>query len=83
MLRFYADAPINYSQGFQDPASQWMLGIIELHDTIMFYLIVLGVVVLWIATSLMFNKDYLANLAHGNLIELISIINLDPPLQYL
>jgi len=48
-----------------------MLGIIELHDTIMFYLIVLGVVVLWIATSLMFNKDYLANLAHGNLIELI------------
>jgi hypothetical protein len=40
-----------------------MLGIIELHDTIMFYLIVLGVVVLWIGTSLMFNKDYLANLA--------------------
>ena len=75
MLRFYADAPLNYSYGFQDPASQWMLGIIELHDTIMFYLIILGVVVLWVATSLIFNKDYLANLAHGNLIELIWTIS--------
>jgi len=68
---FFADVPVNFSYGFQDPASQWMLGIIRLHDFIIFYLIILFVVVVWIFTSLFFNKDYVANLAHGNLIELI------------
>lgn len=71
MRTFYADSPINYSFTFQDPASQWQLGIIRLHDYIIFYQIILQVVVLWISISLMFNRDYLANLAHGNLIELI------------
>lgn len=71
MFIIYADAPINYSLSFQDPASEWMLGIIKLHDIIIFYLIILFVVVLWSFTSLFLNKDYLGNLAHGNLIELI------------
>jgi cytochrome c oxidase subunit 2 len=71
MFILHADSPINYSYSFQDPASQWMLGIIRLHDFIIFYLIILLVIVLWMSVSLMFNKDYLANLAHGNLIELI------------
>jgi len=68
---FFADVPVNFSFGFQDPASQWMLGIIRLHDFIVFYLIIIFVVVMWIFVSLFFNKDYVANLAHGNLIELI------------
>jgi hypothetical protein len=41
MFTLYADSPINYSFTFQDPASQWMLGIIRLHDFIFFYLIIL------------------------------------------
>ena len=72
---FYADSPINYSYGFQDPASQWMLGIIRLHDFIIFYLIIILTVVLWIFISIFFNKDYLGGLAHGNLIELIWTIS--------
>ncbi len=66
-----ADSPINYSLGFQDPGSDWMLGIIHLHDTIIFYLIVISVVVVWFLVSAILNKDYLFYLHHGNLIELI------------
>lgn len=68
---FYSDSPLNYSKGFQDPASQWMLGIIDLHDSIMFYLIIIFTVVSWFFVSALLNKDYLANLHHGNLIEII------------
>jgi hypothetical protein len=34
------DFPVNFSLGFQDPASPWMLAIIDLHDRIIFYLII-------------------------------------------
>lgn len=68
---FYSDAPVNFSFGFQDPASQWMLGIIGLHDFIIFYLIILLVVVLWGFISVIKNDEYLGLIAHGNLIELI------------
>ena len=67
----YSDSPVNYSFGFQDPASQWMLGIIGLHDFIIFYLIILLVVVLWGLISVIKNDEYLGLIAHGNLIELI------------
>jgi hypothetical protein len=43
----YTDSPINYSKTFQDPASQWKLGIIRLHDFIIFYLIIILTIVLW------------------------------------
>lgn len=66
-----ADVPTNFSFGFQDPASNWMLGITHLHDTIIFYLIILGIVILWISISLIYGKDFLPYLSHGNLIELI------------
>ena len=74
MLNFftsYADSPINFSFGFQDPATQWMLGIIDLHDSIVFYLIIILTVVLWFLISALYNPDHLANLHHGNLIEVI------------
>lgn len=67
----FADSPIDYSYGFQDPGSDWMLGIIHLHDTIIFYLLVIFVVVIWFLASALLNKDYLFYLHHGNLIELI------------
>jgi cytochrome c oxidase subunit 2 len=67
----YADTPTNFSYGFQDPASKWMLGIIELHDSIVFYIIKILVVVLWFLISALYNKDHIFNLSHGNLIEII------------
>jgi cytochrome c oxidase subunit 2 len=71
MFNIYSDTPINFSYGFQDPASKWMLGIIDLHDNIIFYLIIILSVVLWFFISSMYNKDHLSNLAHGNLIEVV------------
>ena len=46
-----ADTPTNFSYSFQDPGSQWKLGIIDLHDNILFYLIILLVIVLWFFIS--------------------------------
>jgi cytochrome c oxidase subunit 2 len=48
-----------------------MIGIIHLHDTIIFYLLIIFVVVVWFLVSALFNRDFLFNLHHGNLIELI------------
>jgi hypothetical protein len=46
-----------------------MIAIIELHDRIIFYLVVLLVVVVWFLISGLFNKDHMANLHHGNYME--------------
>lgn len=67
----YGDYPQKGQLGFQDPASDWMYAIIDLHDRIVFYLIILCFVVLWGFISAFTNKDHLAYLHHGNLIELI------------
>jgi len=67
----FADSPINFSYSFQDPASYLKLSIISLHDFIIFYLIIILTIVIWAGVSVFFNKDYLGNLAHGNLIEII------------
>jgi len=44
----YLDFPGERQYGFQDPASPIMEGIIDLHDHIFFYLIVIGFLVLWL-----------------------------------
>ena len=55
---------------FQDPASDWMYSIIDLHDRIIFYLLIFAVVVLFFCSKLAFkDKDHLAHLHHGNLLE--------------
>jgi len=33
----YSDYPLKGQLGFQDPASDWMYAIIDLHDRIVFY----------------------------------------------
>jgi len=71
LTRIYSDTPTNFSFGFQDPASKWMLGIIDLHDSIVFYLIIITTVVIWFFVSSFYGKDHLVNLSHGNLIEVI------------
>ena len=48
-----------------------MYAIINLHDNIVFYLLVILVVVTWFFVSSQGSKDHLSYLHHGNLIELI------------
>lgn len=68
----WADFPENWSWGFQDPASPWMYAIIDLHDRIMFYLIILLIVVVWFLVSATLTPAANSmNFHHGNLIELI------------
>lgn len=66
------DYPLSmHTKGFQDIASDWMLSIVDLHDRIIFYLLIVLVVVVWFQMSALFSIDYLGNLANGNLVELI------------
>ena len=70
--QIFCDYPLNYATTFQDPGSESLMGIIDLYDSIVFYLIIILTVVLWFGFSALTNKkDYLANLHHGNLIEII------------
>nr|YP_010555487.1 cytochrome c oxidase subunit 2 [Ramaria rubella]UYR22238.1 cytochrome c oxidase subunit 2 [Ramaria rubella] len=63
--------------GFQDGASPGFTGIIELHDTIFFYLVVISIGVFWVLSSIIYfynsNKSLIIHkfLNHGTLIELI------------
>ena len=63
--------------GFQDGASPSQEGIFELHDTIIFYLIIILILVSWLFTSTIFNFSSSNNKIvykyhnHGTLIELI------------
>jgi hypothetical protein len=72
----FNDAPIPWQFGFQDSASPNLTEIEELHDTIIFYLIVIAMVVLWILVSLYEHYTVHKNLlihkyiTHGTFIEL-------------
>ena len=71
------DAPSAWGIYFQDSASPQMEGLIELHDNIMYYLVIILFAVGWILVSIM--KNYVSNkspishkyLNHGTLIELV------------
>jgi len=51
----FNDAPQNWQTGFQDPATPGFTGIIELHDTIFFYLIIICVGVFWVLGNVIFH----------------------------
>ena len=63
--------------GFQDSASPGFTGIIELHDTIFFYLVLISVGVFWVLTSIIYNYKSKNTpivhkyLNHGTTLELI------------
>jgi heme/copper-type cytochrome/quinol oxidase subunit 2 len=71
------DAPISWGIYFQDSATPQMEGLVELHDNIMYYLVIILFAVGWILLSII--KNYSATkspishkyLNHGTLIELI------------
>ena len=51
------DAPEPWQIGFQDEASPIMEGIVELHDSILFYLIVILVLISWMIASIMYKNS--------------------------
>ncbi len=71
------DAPTAWGIYFQDSATPQMEGLVELHDNIMYYLIIILFAVAWIMVSIIRNyidtKSPIAHkyLNHGTLIELI------------
>jgi cytochrome c oxidase subunit 2 len=71
------DAPELWGIGFQDGVSPANTGIVELHDNIFFYLVVIGILVFWMLGSTIYNFNYnkvkmtLKNLVHGTLIEVL------------
>ena len=73
----YNDGPQPWQLGFQDSATPGFTGIVELHNTIFFYLIIICVSVFWLLSSIMYNYNSKNNpivhkyLNHGTLIELI------------
>jgi heme/copper-type cytochrome/quinol oxidase subunit 2 len=71
MTTLYCDYALEYGLGFQDPASNKLYAIIDLHDRIIFFCIILLSIVCWFLVSAFTNKDHLPYLAHGNTIELI------------
>jgi cytochrome c oxidase subunit 2 len=69
MSFIYNDYAERWAMNFQDPASSWMYAIIDLHDRIIFYLIIILVIVSWLLiSSLSFNPSVPYRKAnHGNL----------------
>jgi cytochrome c oxidase subunit 2 len=71
------DAPSAWQLGFQDSASYNFTGIVELHDYILFFLVLISFGVFWILVSII--KNYNSSnksivhkyLTHGTLIELV------------
>ena len=69
------DAPRPWGVYFQDAASPQMEALVELHDNIVFYLVIILFAVAWILFSII--RTYVRNkisnkyLSHGTLIELI------------
>lgn len=51
----YNDAPQPWQIGFQDSATPGFSGIVELHDIIFFYLIIISVGVFWVLINVIFN----------------------------
>ena len=69
------DAPVAWGLYFQDSATPQMEGLIELHDNVMYYLVLILFAVGWVLFSIMWNfvGAYFSHkyLNHGTLIELI------------
>lgn len=67
----FQDFANNLSVAFQDPATNVMYGIIDLHDTIIFYLILFLVLVFWVFISTFGNRDHLYTLTEDNTLEIL------------
>jgi len=72
-MMIYCDYPEAWAIGFQDPASPGMYSLIELHDHVLFYLVIVLSVVSWFLTrsAIMNNRIVYARHFHGHLIEFV------------
>jgi cytochrome c oxidase subunit 2 len=57
----FNDAPTPWALGFQDGASQTFEGIVELHNEIFFYIIIILVGVFWLLSSVIINFNTVTN----------------------
>ena len=76
----YADAPVPWQIGFQDPATPVMEAIIDLHHQIFFFLIMIGTFVGWMLFRILwlFDADrnpVPSNVTHGSTIEILWTIS--------
>ena len=77
----YSDAAQPWQLGFQDSAAPGFTGLVTLHNTIGFYLIVISLAVFWVLFTLMYYFDSSRNaiahkyLTHGTVLELIWTIS--------
>ena len=75
------DAPTPWAFGFQDGGSPTFEGIVELHNQIIFYIIIILVGVFWVLSSVIQNFNIKSNKIvhkyhnHGTLIELVWTIS--------
>lgn len=73
----YNDSPEPWAIGFQDGVSPGFTGIVELHDNIFFYLVVIAILVFWMLGSTIYYFNYDKTkivhkyLVHGTLIEIL------------
>ena len=71
------DAPQPWQLGFQDSATPGFTGLVTLHNTVGFYLVVISLSVFWALFSIVYyyssNKNPIAHkyLTHGTVLELI------------
>jgi cytochrome c oxidase subunit 2 len=73
----FNDVAQPWQLGFQDSAAPGFTGLVTLHNTVGFYLVVICFSVFWVLFSIIYNYNYLKNpiahkyLTHGTVIELI------------
>ena len=79
-FNIFSDAPAPWQLGFQDSAAPGFTGLVTLHNTIGFYLIVICIAVFWGLFSIIYyynsNRNPIAQkyLTHGTVLELICTI---------
>jgi len=61
----FFDTPKNYQLGFQDPATPIMSGIIDLHHSIFFYLLLILIPVLYFLVKILFHSSIHWEFAHA------------------
>nr|YP_009746598.1 cytochrome c oxidase subunit 2 [Jenufa perforata]QII41618.1 cytochrome c oxidase subunit 2 [Jenufa perforata] len=54
-VKTYADAPVEWQTGFQDPATSTMEAIIDLHHDLMFFLIAIFTLVVYVGARVCWN----------------------------
>ena len=70
------DAPLPYQLGFQDPATPIMMGIIDLHHDLMFFLVLINIFVIWMLGRTLYRFHETRNpvadsWTHGTVIEIV------------